>query len=80
MLGLATILTIVDTNDVGMHVSQQWLCGGGTKNPGVAGITGVVILFNVTDDFTHRPVSIFSLVICPDCTLLQPHKVQSGLV
>ena len=56
MLSFATILTIVDTNDVGMRVSQQRLCGDGAGNPGVAGVNGVVIMFNVTDDFTHRPV------------------------
>jgi hypothetical protein len=55
MLGFATILPIVNTNDVGMYISQQKLWGG-PRNPGVAGITGVAIMFNVTDDFTHRPV------------------------
>jgi hypothetical protein len=56
MLGFATILHIVNTNNVGMHVSRRQLCGDGTGNPGVAGNNGVVIVFNVTDDFTHQPV------------------------
>ena len=56
MLGFYTILAIVDTNDIGMHIFRRQLCGDGTGNPGVAGINGVVIVFNVTDGFIHRPV------------------------
>ena len=56
MLGFATILAIVDRNDIRMHIFRRQLCGDGTGNSGVAGINGVVIVFNVTDGFIHRPV------------------------
>jgi hypothetical protein len=52
---------MTNTYDAWVHVGQQRLCGNGTENPGVAGVNGIVIMFNVDDVFTQAAGINFSI-------------------